>query len=85
MPEAGAALVPLTALMVSGELLPPHDISIRTSRVFLIKYGEDALVTQFMKFSFSAVKLHEETIKNTLNMYLIIFVKHNVIIIGKCR
>lgn len=47
--------------------------------------GEGALVTQLMTLSFSVEKLHEETIKDTLSMYLIIFVKQNVIIMGKCR
>lgn len=46
--------------------------------------GEGALVTQLMTLSFSVEKLHEDTIKDTLSMYLIIFVRQNVIIMGKC-
>lgn len=44
-----------------------------------------ALVTQLMTLSFSVVKLREEAIKNTLNAYLAIFVKHDVIIMGNQR
>lgn len=47
--------------------------------------GKGTLVTQLMTLSFSAEKLHEETIKDTLSTYLIIFVKQNVIIMSKCR
>lgn len=32
-------------------------------------------MTQLMTLSISAEKLHEETIKDTLSMYLVIFVK----------
>lgn len=43
------------------------------------------MVTQLMTLSFSVEKFYEETIKDTLSMYLIICVKQNVIIMGKCR
>lgn len=84
-PSPRARAVPLLAEAVGRARLPAPDISIRFNKLFPVEYVEGALVTQLMTLSFSVVKLHEETIKNTLNVYLVIFVKHNVIITGNWR
>lgn len=81
MPPAASLL----AGAVGWSWLPASDVPLRSSKFPPVKYVEGALVIQLMTLSFSVVKLHEETIKNTLKLYLIIFVKHNVVIMGNWR
>lgn len=86
---AGSALMPSAASLLAGVVgwawLPAPDVLLCSSKFLPIKDVEGALVIQLMTLSFSVVKLLEETIKNTLKLYLIIFVKHNVIITGNWR
>lgn len=86
---AGSALMPSVASLLAGVVgwawLPAPDVLLCSSKFLPIKDVEGALVIQLMTLSFSVVKLLEETIKNTLKLYLIIFVKHNVIITGNWR